>query len=76
MLFFPGEGEQERAVERMQEIQQKFFSCMQKENPELAISLSVGGTVRKENEDFKTLYRKADIALYQAKQKKGELRLS
>ena len=76
MLFFPGEGEQERAVERMQEIQQKFFSCMQKENPELAISLSVGGTVRKENEDFKTLYRKADIALYQAKQKKGEMRLS
>ena len=43
--------------------------------PELNVSLSIGGTERTANEDTKTLYDRADKALYQAKNQKGELRL-
>ena len=39
------------------------------------VSLSIGGTERTANEDTKTLYDRADKALYQAKNQKGELRL-
>lgn len=47
---------------------------IQKQLPELNVSLSVGGAERKQNEEVKELYAKADEALYKAKQKKGELR--
>ena len=75
MLFFPGNVEQEQAKTLIRQIQQEFLDTMQRENPDLAISLSVGGTEREEQEDFETLYRKADTALYQAKQKKGDLKM-
>lgn len=59
----------------MQGIQKEFLSYMRELIPELNISLSIGGAERTANEDTKTLYDRADKALYQAKKQKGELRL-
>lgn len=59
----------------MQGIQKEFWGYMRELIPELNVSLSIGGTERTANEDTKTLYDRADKALYQAKNQKGELRL-
>ena len=59
----------------MQGIQKEFLGYMRELIPELNVSLSIGGTERTANEDTKTLYDRADKALYQAKNQKGELRL-
>lgn len=74
-LFFPERVSQESAVEAIRRIQQEFLNYMQVFAPELNISLSVGGTERKYDEDIRTLYRKADGILYQAKQDKGTLKI-
>ncbi len=59
----------------MHGIQKEFLNYMRELIPELNVSLSIGGTERTANEDTKTLYDRADKALYQAKKQKGELRL-
>ncbi|MEI3211633.1 MAG: sensor domain-containing diguanylate cyclase [Lachnospiraceae bacterium] len=74
MLFFPSPTETEEAVHLMKSIQTTFAAATKEAYPELSISLSVGG-VCKENEDFRSLYRQADTALYLAKHQKGSLQI-
>ena len=75
MLFFPSPTEAEEAVHLMKSIQTTFAAATKEAYPELSISLSVGGVIRKENEDFRSLYRQADTALYLAKHQKGSLQI-
>lgn len=75
ILFFPAEINKKDVMNIMQGIQKEFLSYMGELIPELNVSLSIGGTERTANEDTKTLYDRADKALYQAKNQKGELRL-
>ena len=46
---------------------------MKSSNPDLDISISAGAALREGEEEFKDLYKKADSALYLAKQEKGQL---
>jgi len=75
ILFFPADINKKDVMNIMQGIQKEFLSYMRELIPELNISLSIGGAERTANEDTKTLYDRADKALYQAKKQKGELRL-
>ena len=75
MLFFPSSTETEKAVQIMKSIQTTFAAATREAYPALSISLSVGGVVRKDNEDFRTLYSQADTALYLAKRQKGNLQI-
>lgn len=75
IIFVPQTVMQESAVIMMQKIQNEFYEYMQGIAPELKTSLSVGGTVRKENENIWILYSNADKALYQAKRHKGDLKM-
>lgn len=74
-LFFPETVCFEDAVQMLSLIQQKFYAYAQETLSDLKISLSVGGAVRNNAEDIRTLYRKADGALYEAKQNKGTLKM-
>ena len=75
ILFFPADINKKDVMNIMQGIQKEFLGYMREVIPELNVSLSIGGTERTANEDTKTLYDRADKALYQAKNQKGELRL-
>lgn len=75
ILFFYADINKKDVMNIMQGIQKEFLSYMREIIPELNVSLSIGGTERTANEDTKTLYDRADKALYQAKNQKGELRL-
>lgn len=75
ILFFPADINKKDVMNIMQGIQKEFLSYLRELIPELNVSLSIGGTERAANEDTKTLYDRADKALYQAKKQKGELRL-
>lgn len=75
ILFFPADINKKDVMNIMQGIQKEFLSYLRELIPELNVSLSIGGTERTANEDTKTLYDRADKALYQAKKQKGELRL-
>ncbi len=75
ILFFPADINKKDVMNIMQVIQKEFLSYLRELIPELNVSLSIGGTERAANEDTKTLYDRADKALYQAKKQKGELRL-
>ena len=75
ILFFHADINKKDVMNIMQGIQKEFLSYMREIIPELNVSLSIGGTERIANEDTKTLYDRADKALYQAKNPKGELRL-
>ena len=75
ILFFHADINKKDVMNIMQGIQKEFLGYMREVIPELNVSLSIGGTERIANEDTKTLYDRADKALYQAKNPKGELRL-
>lgn len=74
VLYFPAKVETEKALEIMKNIQEKFRMRMKRIIPELNISMSAGGTIRNE-ENLQLLYNRADRALYQAKQTRGEIRI-
>lgn len=76
MLYCPDASLKDRVTAKMKQVQSEFMSSMQELYPDLHITISVGGTVRKEGEDFKTLYSRADEALYLAKHRKGEMKIS
>ncbi len=76
MLYCPDASLKAPVIEKMKQVQSEFMSRMQEHYPDLHISISVGGTVRKKGEDFKTLYSRADEALYLAKHRKGEMKIS
>lgn len=73
ILFFTSSVCPEMAAKTVAAIQKDFVDYMKTLTPELNISLSAGGTVRDTQEDLWTMYRKADVALYQSKKYKGEL---
>lgn len=75
LMYFDETTKRENAIETVHRIQMEFASDMEKMLPGLHVSLSAGGRIRNEAEDFQTLYKKADEALYQAKQKKGDLKV-
>lgn len=72
-MFFYQEMGMKVAMEIIEKIQAEFLCYAQKTVPELKVSFSVGGAVRKENESLTELYCRADDALYLAKQNKGTL---
>lgn len=74
MLYF-GRSE-ERELELMDILKEKFASAMKHSYPMLDISLSVGGVRAKGIPNFNMLYCKADEALYRAKKVKNAINLS
>ena len=75
ILFFPGCLAEDEAEQNMRSIQQEFCTFIKEMIPELQISLSAGGAIWRSGEMFQNLYGRADAALYQAKQQKGDLKL-
>lgn len=76
ILFFPESVQRQDAIDTVCAIQKRFLAYMREFSPELKVSLSAGGTQRTRKEDIHQLYDQADAALYQAKQKKGELQMN
>lgn len=72
-IFFYEKTETSAAVEITKEIQEEFRKYVHELLPELKVSMSVGGAVRKSEESLNDLYCRADDALYLAKQNKGTL---
>ena len=58
-------------LEKMKKIQDDFADYMKEKSPMLDISFSAGGVKQGESDDFNMLYRKADVQLYRAKERKG-----
>lgn len=75
ILFFPENVQREEAIGIVRTIQKRFLTYIREFCPELKVSLSAGGTQRTQKEDINQLYDQADLALYQAKQNKGELKM-
>ncbi len=74
LLYF-NEDAEKKGDEIIKKIQSEFATAMKNSNPDLNITISVGAVLRNGEEDFKDLYKKADSALYLAKQNKGQLRM-
>lgn len=72
LLYFNADAE-EKGEKVIKKIQSEFAAAMKSSNPDLDISISAGAALREGEEDFKDLYKKADSALYLAKQEKGQL---
>ncbi len=73
LLYFTA-PDKENGQKIIEKIQSEFTIAMKTSNPDLDISISAGAALREGQEDFKSLYKRADSALYLAKQKKGQLR--
>ena len=73
LLYF-NEAAEKNGEEIIKKIQSEFATAMKNSNPDLNITISAGAAWRNGEEDFKDLYKKADSALYLAKQNKGQLR--
>ena len=71
MLFFPERENICCILEKMKKIQDDFADYMKEKYPMLDISFSAGGVKQGESDDFNMLYRKADVQLYRAKERKG-----
>lgn len=71
MLFFPERENICGILEKMKKIQDDFADYMKEKYPMLDISFSAGGVKQGESDDFNMLYRKADVQLYRAKERKG-----
>lgn len=72
-MFFYQKMKLEESMKIMERIQEEFLFYVRELVPELSVSFSVGGAVRKENEILDDLYCRADDALYLAKQNKGTM---
>lgn len=76
IMFFSGTIPTETAIQTVADIQEEFLHYAKDLAPELSVALSVGGAVREFQEEVAIdLYRKADEALYLAKQERGALRV-
>lgn len=76
MLFFPERENICCILEKMKKIQDDFADYMKEKYPMLDISFSAGGVKQGESDDFNILYRKADIQLYRAKERKGYIEIN
>lgn len=75
MLFFPERENICCILEKMKKIQDDFADYMKEKYPMLDISFSAGGVKQGEIDDFNMLYRKADVQLYRAKERKDVSKL-
>ncbi len=73
MIFFPDINSRDVVLESMKHIRKEFDSYVSERYPNLKISISAGGAERIADEPFKSIYRRADEALYMAKRRKDEI---
>ena len=77
LLFFPGtDGDNQDMIDIVKSIQTDFVSYVKQNYSDLDVSLSAGGVKANQGDNFQTLYRKADDALYIAKKTKGYIEFS
>ena len=77
MLFFPGtDGDNQDMIDIVKLIQTDFVSYVKQNYSDLDVSLSAGGVKANQGDNFQTLYRRADDALYIAKKTKGYIEFS
>lgn len=70
LIYFPGFGGRATVAERARKIQREFLACAGEKYSKADVSVSIGIVMRTGDGDFKSLYRAADEALYQAKREK------
>lgn len=75
MLFFPEEYSMEHIVDDINTVRTEFAKYMNQAYPNLKITLSAGIAERKPEEVFKSIYRRADEALYTAKRSKNNIHI-
>lgn len=77
LLFFPGtDGDNQDMIDIVKSIQTDFVSYVKQNYSDLDVSLSAGGVKANQGDNFQTLYRRADDALYIAKRTKGYIEFS
>lgn len=77
LLFFPGtDGDNQDMIDIVKSIQTDFVSYVKQNYSDLDVSLSAGGVKANQGDNFQTLYRRADDALYIAKKTKGYIEFS
>ena len=77
LLFFPGtDGDNRDMIDIVKSIQTDFVSYVKQNYSDLDVSLSAGGVKANQGDNFQTLYRRADDALYIAKKTKGYIEFS
>lgn len=77
LLFFPNtEGDNQDMIDIVKSIQTDFVSYVKQNYSDLDVSLSAGGVKANQGDNFQTLYRRADDALYIAKKTKGYIEFS
>ena len=77
LLFFPGtNGDNQDMIDIVKSIQTDFVSYVKQNYSDLDVSLSAGGVKANQGDNFQTLYRRADDALYIAKKTKGYIEFS
>lgn len=75
MLFFPEEYSMEHIIDDINTVRTEFAKYMNQAYPNLKITLSAGIAERKPEEVFKSIYRRADEALYTAKRSKNNIHI-
>ena len=76
ITFFPEHYTKRSAVEIISTIKNMFGEYVSERYPDLSISISAGVAERRPSEAFKSIYRRADEALYMAKRRKNEIHIA
>lgn len=76
IMFFPETYTKRSAVAIIGSIKNMFGEYVSERYPALSISISAGVAERKPSEAFKSIYRRADEALYMAKRHKNEIHIA
>ena len=76
IIFFPEHYTKRSAVEIISTIKNMFGEYVSERYPALSISISAGVAERRPSEAFKSIYRRADEALYMAKRRKNEIHIA
>ena len=76
IIFFPEHYTKRSAVEIISTIKNMFGEYVSERYPDLSISISAGVAERRPSEAFKSIYRRADEALYMAKRRKNEIHIA
>lgn len=76
IIFFPEHYTKRSAVEIISTIKNMFGEYVSERYPDLSISISAGIAERRPSEAFKSIYRRADEALYMAKRRKNEIHIA
>ena len=76
VMFFPEPYTKRSAVAIISSIKNMFGEYVSERYPDLSISISAGVAERRSSEVFKSIYRRADEALYMAKRHKNEIHIA